>query len=96
MDKNAEYRDTMQKQLKKWDADVDALAALGEKANAAARTSYESNLKAMRASRDDAQKTFQQMQVATQSASDQMQAKMTTAWETMQKSFEKVSADLRK
>ena len=96
MDKNADYRDTMQKQLKKWDADVDALAAFGQKASDTTRANYQSGLKALRASRDDAQKTFLEMQAATRTAGEQMQAKMTAAWETMQKSLEKVSADLRK
>lgn len=63
MDKKSEYLSTMETQLKKWDADFDALAAEGEKASDAAGA--------------------------------QMRAGMKVAWETMQKTLEKVSKDLK-
>jgi uncharacterized protein YjbJ (UPF0337 family) len=93
---NTEYVAKMETQLKKWDADVDALAAEGEKASAAARAAYHEGIKNLRVSRDAAQKTFQEIRVASESAGAQMQAGMKTAWETMQKALEKVSSDLRK
>lgn len=96
MGMNAEYVARMETQLKKWDADVDALAAEGEKAGAEARAAYHERIKDLRASRDAAQKTFQEISVANESAGAQMQAGMKTAWETMQKALEKVSSDLRK
>jgi uncharacterized protein YjbJ (UPF0337 family) len=96
MSMNTEYVAKMETQLKKWDADVDALAAEGEKANAAARAAYHEGIKNLRVSRDAAQKTFQEIRVASESAGAQMQAGMKTAWETMQKALEKVSSDLRK
>ena len=58
----------METQLKKWDADVDALAAKGEKASAEARTAYYERIKDLRASRDVAQKTFQEIRAASESA----------------------------
>ncbi len=96
MGMNAEYAAKMEAQLKKWDADVDALAAEGEKAGAAARAAYQQQIKDLRASRDAAQKTFQEILVASESAGEQMRSGMKTAWETMQKALEKVSSDLRK
>ena len=96
MDKKPDYVVTMETQMKKWDADMDALAAAGEKASAAARTSYQASVKDLRANRDAAQKTLQEIRIASQEAGEKMQAKMTAAWETMQKSLEKVSSDLRK
>jgi len=96
MSMNTEYVARMETQLKKWDADVDALAAEGEKASAAARSAYHERIKDLRASRAAAQKTFQEIRVASESAGAQMQAGMKTAWETMQKALEKVSLDLRK
>ena len=96
MRRNAEYVTRMDAQLKKWDADVDALAAKGEKASAAARAAYHEQIKDLRASRDAAQKTFQGIRVASESAGAQMQAGMEVAWATMQKALEKVSSDLRK
>ncbi len=47
-------------------------------------------------SRDAAQKTFEEIRVANESAGTQMQAGMKAAWDTMQKALEKVTQDLRK
>jgi hypothetical protein len=96
MDKKSDYAATMETQMKKWDAEVDALAAAGEKATESARATYQANVKSLRANRDEAQKTFQEMSVAGVEAGEKMRAKMTASWETMQKALEKVSADLRK
>jgi len=96
MDTNATYVANMEKQLKKWDADVDALAAAGEKASAEARANYHKQVKELRAHRDAAGKTFKEMQNATQAAGNQVKDKMEAAWSTMQKNFEKASADLKK
>ena len=96
MSTNSSYVTTMEAQLKKWDADVDALAAQGESANAEARKAYHEQVKRLRASRDAAQKTFQEIRAANEAAGAQMQAGMEAAWKTMQKSLEKVSSDLRK
>ena len=41
MSRNSDFVAMMDKQLKKWDADVDALAAQGEKASATARAAYQ-------------------------------------------------------
>jgi len=96
MGKNAEYVAKMETQLKKWDADVDALAAEGEKASAKARVAYADQIKSLRATRDAAQQSFQKVRAASEAAAAQMQAGMEAAWETMQKSLTKVSSDLRK
>jgi hypothetical protein len=90
------YAAKMQTQLKKWDADVDALAAMGEKANAEAKTAYQKCVKELRVNRDAAQKTFLEMQSASLSAATQMQAKMEASWDTMQKALVKASTDLKK
>ena len=58
MSMHSEYIARMETQLKKWDADVDALTAEGKKASAEARAVYDERIKDLRASRDAAQKTF--------------------------------------
>ena len=83
-------------QLKQWDAEVDALAAEGEKAAAKARAAYHEQIKHLRASRDAAQKIFHEIRVAGESAGEQMHAGMKSAWETLQKTLEKASSNLRK
>jgi hypothetical protein len=96
MDKNSEYVGRMETQLKRWDADVDALAAEGEKASAEMRAAYHDRIEELRSSRAAAQKTFQEIRLASESAGAQMRAGMKVAWETMQRALEKVSRDLKK
>jgi chromosome segregation ATPase len=96
MSMHSEYIARMETQLKKWDADVDALAAKAKQASADTRAVYDERIKDLRASRDAAQKTFLEVRQAAESAGAQMQAAMQEAWETMQKAFEKVSSDIRK
>jgi hypothetical protein len=91
-----EYLARMEAQLKKWDADLDALAAEGEKAGAAARTAYHERIKDLRASRDAAQKRFQEIRAASGAAGEHLQTGMKSAWETMQTALEKAAAELRK
>jgi len=96
IDIKSEYVARMETQLKKWDADVDALAAEGEKAGAEARAMYHERIKDLRASRDAVQKTFQEIRAAGEAAGAQLHTGMKTAWETMQETLEKLSSDLRK
>lgn len=96
MDEKDEYVARMEAQMKKWDADVHALAAESEKASAEGRAAYHECIEHVHASRHAAHKTFQELQVANLAAGAQIQAKMGVAWETMQKALEKVTADLRK
>jgi hypothetical protein len=96
MIKNSDYVARMETQLKNWDADLDALAAKGEKASAEMRAAYHERIRDLRASRGAVQTSLQQLSAATESAGTKMQAGMQVAWETMQKALEKVSADLRK
>lgn len=96
MGKNSDYVTRMETQLKQWDADVDALAARGEKANVEAQAAYHAQIKDLRASRDAAQQTFQKIRAASESASAQMHDGMEAMWETMQKTLKKISTDLRK
>jgi septation ring formation regulator EzrA len=96
MDKHAEYVTAMEKQLKKWDADVDALAAEGENASAKVRAAYQLQVKNLRTSRDAAQKRLEEIRASSEAAAAQMQAGMQSAWDTMQKTLKRVSSDLRK
>jgi hypothetical protein len=96
MSMHSEFIARMEAQLKKWDADVDALATEGKKAGAEARAAYDERIKDLRASRDAAQKAFLEIRQASESAGAQMQAVMQGAWETMQKAFERASSDIRK
>jgi len=92
MSKNTDYVTEMQARMKKWDADVTALST---EAGAKARESYDEKVKELRATREEAQKTFARIQAASESAGAQMHAGMEAAWDTMQKALTKASAELR-
>jgi len=91
-----EYLAKMETQLKKWDADLETLAAEGQKASDGARAAYHERIKALRASRDAARQTFQELRAASGAAGEQLQGGMKSAWETMQKALEKAAAELHK
>ena len=91
-----EYLVRVEAQLKKWDADLETLAAEGQKAGDGARTAYYERIKALRASRDAARQTFQEMRAAGAAAGGELQSGMKSAWETMQTALEKAAAELRK
>ena len=96
MGRKAEFVSRMETQMKNWDRDVDALVVRGEKASAESRASYDVHIKDLRATRDAAQKTFEEIRFAGESAGAQMQAGMESAWKTMEKAYQKATADLRK
>ena len=90
MSTKSEFVTKMDAQLKKWDADVDALAAKGEKVSADARKAYYAQIKDLRSSREVAQKTFQEILVASESARAAA-GLMEATWEAMQKALGKMS-----
>ena len=93
MSTNAEYAATMKAQLKKWDADFDALATRGEKAGSDA---YHEGIKALRASRNAAQKSVDEIRFASESAGAKLKAGMETSWEAMRKALDSASAAFKK
>ena len=96
MSTKSEFVTKMESQLKTWDAAVDALAAKGEKVSADARKAYYAGIKDLRSSREVAQKTFQEILVAGESARAQLQASMEATWEAMQKALGKMSLETAK
>ena len=61
MSKNDEYFTMMEAHIKKWDAELDKLRARTHEVSAEARAKYDEQLKAMRASRDAANKKLHEM-----------------------------------
>lgn len=93
MSQNSEYVTLMQARMRQFDADMDALTA---EAGARARAVYDAQVRELRATREAAQKRFQEFQAANESADALMHAGMEAAWETMQETLKKVSADIGK
>ena len=90
------YLETMQEQLKQWDAQLDALAAQSEKASAKARTVYHAQLKELRASREAAREVFEKVRSASEAHAAQMQVGMEATWDSMQAALKKAAADLKR
>ena len=91
-----DYLATMEAQLKRWDADLEALAAEGQKASEGTRAAYHERLKELRASRDAARQAIREMRAAGAVASEQLQSGMKSACETMRTALEKAAVELRK
>ena len=90
-----EYFKKMDAQLKKWDADVDALNASGEKASAEARDTYKEQVKALRVDRDAAYKKLREMRAAGEKAGLEMKVGMDVAWQAMKKGLEKAASNFK-
>ena len=95
MGANTDYVSKMKTQLKQWDAEVDALAAKGENASAEARSIYQEQIRELRASRDAAQKSFQEMRAAGEAAGAKMKVGMEEAWKAMKKGLDRASSNFK-
>lgn len=95
MNTTSEYVTGMQAQLKAWDANVAVLLTESRKADGEARTAYAKRLKELRLSRKAAQKSLEALRAATGATAAKTQAAMQETWDSMQKSLEKVSTELR-
>ena len=95
MGANADYVSKMKTQLKQWDAEVDALAAKGENASAEARSIYQEQIRELRASRDAAQRSFQEMRAAGEAAGAKMKVGMEEAWKAMKKGLDRASSNFK-
>ena len=96
MSKKDEYFTMMELQIKKWDAEVDKLRAKGDEMSAEARVKYYEQIKAMRASRDAANKKLQEMRTASESAWQNMQTGMDSAWASMKNALDKATSQFKK
>lgn len=90
MSRNAEYLARMETQLRKWDADVDALAVAHKKAGLVARAAHYERLKALRDTRTVAHEALRQMRAADP-VDPRLYAHIQAAWESMQAAYEKAS-----
>jgi hypothetical protein len=91
---NADYIARMKAQLKQWDTDLEALGARTEAASVEARAASLERIKELRARRDAAQKSFQQMRAAGEAAGVQLKAGMEEAWKAIHKGLQKATSSL--
>jgi hypothetical protein len=90
-----DYFRKMDAQLKKWEADVDMLAASGEKASAEAREIYKEQLQALRADREVAFKKLRTMRASGEAATLEMKAALDEAWQAMKKGLDRAASNFK-
>jgi hypothetical protein len=96
MGKNAEFVVRMEKQMTRWDREVEALARQGGQATDNAKVAFLSAQMEMRAARDSAEKTFQEARFASDESGARLRAGMQEAWVKMQETLAKATAELKK
>jgi hypothetical protein len=96
MSKKDEYMAQMQLQLKKWDAEIDALTNKANEFGAEARDKYYDQLKIMRASRETVSQKMHEITAASEAAWQDMQKGMEGAWDTMKAAMEKATSAFKK
>lgn len=87
MSKDA-YIEKAKAKIDEWNADIDKLKAKIDGANAEAKLQYENQLKELREQRDLGMEKLKEAQAASDSAWDDISAGFTSAFETVQKSFQ--------
>jgi hypothetical protein len=85
----------MEKQMARWDKEVQALAAVGAMLKANAQARYLEGVGDLQASRAAAEKSFQEVRFASEETGVQLRAGMQDAWVNMQATLEKVTSDLK-
>jgi len=90
------FVETMRSQLKKWDADLGALAKEGDKASAEAHERIRAGLEELRVQREAAQVAFSRICTAGETAGSQLHASMQDAWSTMRAGLDRVADEVRK
>jgi len=96
MSKKDDYMTQIQSQLKKWDAEIDALTAKANEIGADARDTYYDQLKIMRASRETVAQKMQEFTSASETAWQEMQKNMESAWDNMKAAMEKAKSSFKK
>ncbi|HET7773361.1 MAG TPA: hypothetical protein VFK82_06010 [Burkholderiaceae bacterium] len=96
MSTHSEYLAQMSTRLTQWDAELDRLASEGESRRANVRAAYYDRVKLLRANRSIAEKTFSDLQAATESAGEAMRDNAQKAWDSLRRALEKATTDLHK
>ena len=96
MSKKDDYFAKMESQIKKWDAEVDKLRAKSEQLSVEARAKFAEQLKSLRATRDGGVKKLQELNGASESAWQHMEAGVDMAWAAMKNALEKASSKLKR
>ena len=91
-----EYFAKMVSQFKRWDAEFGVLSEKGGQMSEAANAQFDEHLRTMRASRDVAYKSLQEIRTASESGWRRMESALDTAWASMKHALDRASAHSKK
>lgn len=92
MASKAAYQQKLEAQLKEWDANLALVRAQASKASADARVSFENELEKMKARREEAHKSLEELRNRSESAWEDMKDSTEKVWAEMGKAMEKMTA----
>lgn len=78
-----EFVRKMHARLDQWNADIDALKAKADRAEAGARAEYHKQLDALRSKRDDARSKLHELESAGENAWEDLKAGVELAWDSV-------------
>lgn len=96
MSNRDEYVRKMHSLLDKGNAEIDALAAKVEHAEAGARDTYQKQIAALRTRQDEARARLESMRNAGEGAWQDMKAGVELAWESIGEAIESAKSRIRK
>jgi predicted nucleic acid-binding Zn-ribbon protein len=87
-----EFVRKMHAKLDQWNADIDALSAKAEHAEASARAEYHKQLEALRSKRDHARGKLSEVESASEGAWQDLKAGVELAWESVSEAVRSATA----
>jgi hypothetical protein len=89
----AEFLAMMESRMQQWDADVRVFLGRRKASGAMARGVYYEHMKELRAGRNAAYKTLQQLQVLSEATDAELRARMRAVWERMQATLREIAPE---
>ena len=96
MSKKDEYLRKMHSRLDRWSAEIDALAAKADLAEAETRAGYHKQLEVLRSRRDDARKRMEHLQQSGEGAWEDLKSGLELAWDAMGEAVDSAKSRFKK
>jgi len=88
-----EFLAVMESQMQQWDEDVRVFLGRRKASGAMARGVYYEHMKELRAGRNAANKTLQQLQLLSEATDVEVRARMRAVWERMQAKLHEIAPE---
>jgi chromosome segregation ATPase len=93
--KKVVFQETLEAQLKEWDAKLEVLKAMASKATAEARAEYEGQLEALAAKRVRAQEKLKELRERTEDVWEDLKAGVDKTWAEIGNAINKIASHLK-